>query len=118
MRLNVTAAGSAPERFEDSAPASAAVVVGKGEGVGREEGAIAAVEGGDFSWPALDGDEEELEDILGFDEVSGGAAAGAPPRRLLQHPPCLLLDAADEEEKHPPRIRLRSIDRSEFGSAR
>lgn len=108
MRVNGAAAGSAPERLEDSAPAGTAVVIGKGEGVEREEGAIAAVEGGDFSGPALDGDKEELEDILGFDEVSGGAATDAPPRRLLQHPPCLLLDAADEEEKHPPKIRLRS----------
>ena len=70
------------------------------EGSRPEEAALAAEVGGVLPGPPLDGDEEELEHLLGLHQVGRAAAAEAPPRRLLQHPPRALLHAPHEEEEH------------------
>jgi hypothetical protein len=66
----------------------------------EEERTITTVEHGVFGLPSPDWNEEELEDLLRFDEVGGPATPEAPPRRLLQNLSHGGLYSSDEEKEH------------------
>lgn len=80
------------------------------EGSRPEEAALAAEVGGVLPGPPLDGDEEELEHLLGLHQVGRAAAAEAPPAASFSTRPAPC-STPPTKKKNIVRIRSRGFPR-------